>query len=216
MTGRWLSNDPIGISGGLNQYVAFNNNPVNVRDPLGLWNLFNPSSYFMGNDASMNWYDSFNPLHNSANWGGQFMALSQGAASTLDGIIPFFDPFESAYTDECGKREWYYDASRSLAAFSRNAYLGARIPNIAEWSKHPLLYEAGATTVSQTTLAAMKGMSAAQKGLYLAGQSGGLLRAGLGTTWSQIGNTILTGGTPGANLLLLGGAAGGDAYTLTK
>lgn len=35
VTGRFLSNDPIGISGGLNQYVAFNNNPVNYRDPDG-------------------------------------------------------------------------------------------------------------------------------------------------------------------------------------
>ena len=34
--GRWLSNDPIGISGGLNQYVAFENNPVNIKDPSGL------------------------------------------------------------------------------------------------------------------------------------------------------------------------------------
>mgnify|MGYP001619559222 CR=1 FL=1 len=36
VTGRWLSNDPIGISGGLNQYVFCGNNPVNARDPLGL------------------------------------------------------------------------------------------------------------------------------------------------------------------------------------
>ena len=35
-TGRWLSNDPIGISGGLNQYVFCGNNPVNFRDPWGL------------------------------------------------------------------------------------------------------------------------------------------------------------------------------------
>ncbi|MEI7881587.1 MAG: RHS repeat-associated core domain-containing protein, partial [bacterium] len=35
-TGRWLSNDPIGISGGLNQYVFCANNPVNFRDPWGL------------------------------------------------------------------------------------------------------------------------------------------------------------------------------------
>jgi RHS repeat-associated protein len=36
VTGRWLSKDPIGISGGLNQFVAFGNNPVNMRDPFGL------------------------------------------------------------------------------------------------------------------------------------------------------------------------------------
>ena len=36
VTGRWLSNDPIGISGGLNQYVFCANNPVNFRDPWGL------------------------------------------------------------------------------------------------------------------------------------------------------------------------------------
>ncbi len=36
LTGRWLSNDPIGISGGVNQYVFCNNNPVNSRDPIGL------------------------------------------------------------------------------------------------------------------------------------------------------------------------------------
>ncbi len=36
VTGRWLSKDPIGIGGGLNQYAAFGNNPVNFRDPDGL------------------------------------------------------------------------------------------------------------------------------------------------------------------------------------
>ena len=36
IAGRFLSKDPIGISGGLNQYVAFGNNPVRLRDPWGL------------------------------------------------------------------------------------------------------------------------------------------------------------------------------------
>jgi len=33
---EWLSNDPIGISGGVNQYVFCNDNPVNFVDPWGL------------------------------------------------------------------------------------------------------------------------------------------------------------------------------------
>ncbi|MDD4018291.1 MAG: RHS repeat-associated core domain-containing protein [Kiritimatiellae bacterium] len=33
--GRWLSNDPIGISGGLNLYAFCGNNPVNYVDPEG-------------------------------------------------------------------------------------------------------------------------------------------------------------------------------------
>jgi RHS repeat-associated protein len=36
VTGRWLSKDPIGISGGLNLYAFCGNNPVNFVDPLGL------------------------------------------------------------------------------------------------------------------------------------------------------------------------------------
>jgi RHS repeat-associated protein len=34
-TGRWLSKDPIGINGGLNQYVFCGNNPVMFGDPSG-------------------------------------------------------------------------------------------------------------------------------------------------------------------------------------
>lgn len=34
-TGRWLSNDPVGISGGLNLYAFCWNNPINFQDPEG-------------------------------------------------------------------------------------------------------------------------------------------------------------------------------------
>jgi len=39
-TGRWLSKDPIGINGGLNQYVFCGNNPVMFGDPEGLTVVF--------------------------------------------------------------------------------------------------------------------------------------------------------------------------------
>jgi len=47
--GRWLSNDPIGISGGLNLYVFCGNDPVNGVDPWGLWYIdINVSGGFFG------------------------------------------------------------------------------------------------------------------------------------------------------------------------
>lgn len=36
ITSRFISKDPIGISGGLNQFVYADDNPVNFRDPFGL------------------------------------------------------------------------------------------------------------------------------------------------------------------------------------
>ena len=46
----WLSNDPIGIAGGLNQYAFCGNNPVNFRDPLGLQGFMMPCSGCGAND----------------------------------------------------------------------------------------------------------------------------------------------------------------------
>jgi RHS repeat-associated protein len=44
-TGRWLSNDPIGISGGLNLYAFCSNDPVNFVDPMGLAIVKNKTSW---------------------------------------------------------------------------------------------------------------------------------------------------------------------------
>jgi hypothetical protein len=52
-TGRWLSKDPIGINGGLNQYVFCGNNPVMFGDPTGekRWQL----DYWADKSLDGNW-----------------------------------------------------------------------------------------------------------------------------------------------------------------
>jgi RHS repeat-associated protein len=64
VTGRFLSNDPIGINGGLNQYVFCGNNPVNFTDPFGLCedNPKNPWQWYK-------WFIGNNPVYSVFYWG---------------------------------------------------------------------------------------------------------------------------------------------------
>jgi len=53
VSARWLSNDRIGIAGGLNQYLFCANNPVNNVDPFGL-------DWLMYNGTTLTWYGGQN------------------------------------------------------------------------------------------------------------------------------------------------------------
>ena len=57
---EWLSKDPIGINGGLNQYVAFDNNPVMFVDPRGLRTKI-ADEYDLTDDDLMNMAMSYYP-----------------------------------------------------------------------------------------------------------------------------------------------------------
>lgn len=66
-TGRWLSKDPIGISGGLNLYAFCGNNPVNFVDPFGLCE--GKSDYWSQQLLKPN--PKYDPLGNGPEWSKQ-------------------------------------------------------------------------------------------------------------------------------------------------
>ncbi len=190
VTGRWLSKDPIGISGGINLYVYCSNDPVNFRDPWGLWGVqFGGFNIGVGNPWLAFDRDS---------WGD----LERGAAATLDGIIPFVDPFEIAYADECGNVDSVFKTSRHLGAFSRDIYLGARIPNITKWLKHPKLYEMGSKTVPIRVWSQIKNMDVIDRGRWLLQHGNVLGHFGAKEMLQAYKATWNTGFTPGGRLLL--------------
>ena len=66
-TGRYISVDPIGLSGGLNLYSYANQNPINEIDPLGLYSLTDLNkawSHYCGGSRTP-WFTTFG----SIDWG---------------------------------------------------------------------------------------------------------------------------------------------------
>lgn len=91
---------------------------MNLSDPLGLWGI--------------GWGDGNGNVSGNIGVGSPWllftpdsgMDVSMAAAATLDGIIPFADPYADmgAY-DPCDES---FAFSRSAGEFARNAYLGGR------------------------------------------------------------------------------------------
>jgi len=88
--GRWLSKDPIGLSGGLNLYVYCHNDPINFVDPFGLCEENNPSFWSLWGNALNNTVTSINQafgqgLYDLSQWqwsGDQWDQISGGMWST--------------------------------------------------------------------------------------------------------------------------------------
>ncbi len=88
-TGRWLSKDPIGIRGGLNQYVFVSNNPVNRLDPDGRADVSLVPSTDSRYNESVNYIESGGNGFITANThGGQFgntIIMDNGQGGWTDG-----------------------------------------------------------------------------------------------------------------------------------
>jgi hypothetical protein len=134
-------------------------------------------------------------------WGAGISGLGEGTMATIDGIIPFADPF--AYFGMYDPNDAALDWSRSLGQVSRDLLLVAIIPNISVWIRNPFLYELGCTTVPARVWQVVESMSVFERGRYL-WQLYGWRAFFLGASeMSQFLSTIPKGGTPGAWLAIL-------------
>ena len=146
-TGRWLSKDPIGISGGLNQYVFCGNNPVNYVDPWGLW-WWDADIIEWGVGGMLGFHGSDVA---GAAWSGAGKGALEGNAAFWDGVIPFWDPFKDQYMDSCGNTVDGTGASKWIGARTRDieislAYGFARTPS----QLTHFTTEAGAAGISES------------------------------------------------------------------
>jgi RHS repeat-associated protein len=81
--GRFMSEDPVGISAGLNQYVFANNDPVNGRDPSGL-NAWITCEYTPGYETGTNPVISYAGTWQCYGGGGSTDSESQSGPSSYD------------------------------------------------------------------------------------------------------------------------------------
>jgi RHS repeat-associated protein len=217
-TGRWTTQDPLGFAAGdANLYRYVGNMATMATDPSGNL-IFVPvliiGGLLVGGSAAYTGYQSYQStgsVFNGQIWGAYGNGLGLGAAATVDGIIPFWDPFASYGVYD--PNDPTLRISRFLGATARDLLLIAAIPNLTTWIRNPVMYEIGSTTVPASVWEVIQGMTAIERGRYLV-QTYGWLRApfiGFGTP-SAFGSTVGTGLTPAAWLFLIGGGSFIDRY----
>jgi len=110
LIGRFITPDPLGMADGPNLYLYVRNDPVNRTDFYGLWGVWFGGLH-LGNDRPWLVFDN-------STW----FDLEKGAYSTIDGFIPFSDPFKDRYANDCG---YNYKLSGLMGATARNMLLVA-------------------------------------------------------------------------------------------
>jgi RHS repeat-associated protein len=85
LLGTWINRDPLGEHFDQKLYQFNYNDPISVVDPMGLWGIqFGDYNIGIGNP---------NLAFDDDSW----MDLANGAAATMDGLIPVYDPLADLY-----------------------------------------------------------------------------------------------------------------------
>ncbi len=85
---KWQEMDPTGLWPDSDPNRVMGNDPTNLTDPMGLWNLWNPITWGSNNAPDEGWGDVLNPVGNSTHWselaGAGAGGANEGAAIMIN------------------------------------------------------------------------------------------------------------------------------------
>jgi hypothetical protein len=99
--------------------------------------------------------------------GAAISEIDDGLIATIDGIIPFGNPFQSYYANADGSVDEVYEWSQFFGGASRDVALAAFIPNLSAFARNPVLYELGSVTMPYRLFSSLEHMSVVERGAAL-------------------------------------------------